>query len=679
MSAPAFFVEIYTRAWERVDASSVTLRYLTGEAQATGGHTLATIAATGERGWLWAATGWLGYHVIVRDEQGTPVWWGQITRTQLNTGACRITLDLADVRNRLKVDYSYTDGDGVLQEGSTDWAENARAVGRYGALEERVPLSDADPTQAAAKRDAWLGKTQLPQPTVEWDDAAAGLLLECTGYWPLTDNIYYANEGGRLVYDAASTREHLLGWKLADHDQIAFNRKVGLKIHDLQARLGALVEGTRIDVTGTASNNASYTVTGAANPDLAYHTYTTGNVFFSSADEVYDNLDGFSVFDAGEMIFITGTDDDDDHAENDGLYILQTVEPHNIEVWPSTILDSATGQTVTFAQGHSVTVEEPPVNEFPGAATFTLRSRGVRVAQSFQIPGSVAWAAHEVQVRVRKVGAHPDPLQVRLYADDGGQPAPTPLATGTLAASEIRTVAEWVTVAFAAPYTLQPGVTYWLAVSGTDAGALTCYALGLCDDADAQYDGGAVKIQRYTDAGWETRWGDAVSMPFQIWGKTETTAQVLAILLAACPALVGGRVAQASGVWTRQYRDGTQRALYELQQLVETGGNGGLRLSVDITAQRYAVVGVETAEGAVDESAAPRFDVATGQLNRPDGGPYAPGALPYAQTVLLANAEDTHDYYSRIQRVAVERVTYEVDGNRYRLESRQRRRPWETS
>lgn len=154
---------------------------------------------------------------------------------------------------------------------------------------------------------------------------------------------------------------------------------------------------------------------------------------------------------------------------------------------------------------------------------------------------------------------------------------------------------------------------------------------------------------------------------------------MLAILLAACPALVGGRVAQPSGVWTRQYRDGTQRALYELQQLVETGGNGGLRLSVDITAQRYAVVGVETAEGAVDESAAPRFDVATGQLNRPDGGPYAPGALPYAQTVLLANAEDTHDYYSRIQRVAVERVTYEVDGNRYRLESRQRRRPWETS
>lgn len=673
----AYGVEVYTRGWERVDTSSVTLTPETWEAQATGGPTLATITVTGARQWLWTAAGWLGYHVRIVNATGTAVWWGLITRSQLNTGVCRITLDMADVRNRLLVDYSYADGDGVQQEGATDWAQNAGSVARYGALEERVPLSDTDATAAAAKRDTWLGKSALPQPTVEWDEGAAQLTLECSGYWPLLDNVYYANSLGRVVYDQSETLEHILGWKLADTDRIAFNRKVGLKIHDLNARLGALTEGTRLDVSGTASNNASYTVTGAVNADLEYHTYTTNDVFFADTDEVYDNLDGFSVFDAGEMIYITGTDDDVGHAENDGLYILQKVEPHNIEVWDSTIQNSATGQTVTFAQGHSVTVEEPPVNEWPGAATFVLQSRGVRVAQSFQIEGSTAWAAHEIMVRVRKVGSPGTPLYVRIYSDSAGTPNAV-LAEGSIAAADVRTVSEWVTVALGTAYTLQPATTYWVAVHGqTTVGSMdqNCYALGLCDDADNQYTGGACKVQIVAGS-WETRWGDAVSMPFQVWGKQESTAQVLAIMLASSPYLAGGRVATGSGMMQRQYRDGTQRALYEAQQLVDTGNTAGTRLSVDITAQRYAVVGVES---AADDSLAPRFDVASGRLNRPDGGPMETGVLPYGQTVLLDNAEDTHDYYSRLQRVTVERVTYDARENAYRMESRQRRQPWETN
>lgn len=673
-----FTVDILDRSYTPVHTGRLTLAAQTWEAEAIGGPSVATITGTGSPKALKAAENWLAYHVRIRNANRTVVWWGLITAVQRASRRALRETALDDMRNRLNVDYTYTDNDGASQEGETGWAEHAASVARYGRWEERISKADLDATAATAKRDQWLKAMALPQPMPEAGDNEPGLVLTCSGYWALLRNVYYANALGRLVYDAASTIEHLLGWKLADHDQIAFNRKVGLKIHDLQARLGALVEGTRIDVTGTASNNASYTVTGAANPDLEYHTYTTNNVFFSSADEVYDNLGGFSVFDAGEMIFITGTDDDDDHAENDGLYILQTVEPGNIEVWPSTIQHSSTGQTVTFAQGHSVTVEEPPVNEFPGAATFTLRSRGVRVAQRFQIEGSVAWAVHEAQVRVRKVGAHPDPLQVRLYADSGGSPAATPLATGTLAASEIRTVAEWVTVAFDTPYALQPGTNYWLAVSGTDAGALTCYALGLTDDPDAQYEGGAVKIQRYSDGGWETRWGDAVSMPFQLWGKSPITTQVQAIAAYALPDCTV-LVRSASSVVQRFWRDGKTRASDEADDLINTGDGNGNRLAVTVTADRMVFVGVETDPAAADSTLVLHFDEETGDLRRPAGGPVEEGLLPVGQVIWLddTDAPLTGSATGDGRRMFVERASYDAAEGRLRMEPRGRRAPWD--
>jgi hypothetical protein len=673
-----FTVQIYDRNWTMLDLVGVDVAPVSWDAQATGGCIAATLRLTGTGSYLWNAAGWLGYHVRIINALGTPVWWGMISRATLTTGATRITIDAANVRNRILIDYSYEDGDGLSQEGVTAWGVNAASVARYGAMEERIPLSDTDPTAAASKRDTWLTKSALPQPSVEWDDSDPGLDLECMGYWPLLENVYYEDATGRIVYDESSNIEHLIGWSLSDVSSIGFDKKVaGYSIHDLHSRMYGVTVGTMIDITGTVNNNRSVTITGVPTaPDGDYVSLAARtDIFFASNDEIFSaDTTAFDKLRTGEMILVWGTGN-----SNSRFYWIQTIVPGDIEVYPSTVVDEAMGDNVSMQQGHHLTAKEFIYPEDPHDTNpFTLKSRGVRVAQSFQISGSTAWAAHEAMLRIRKVDSPPADLLVRLYSDVAGTPT-TVLAQGTLTAANVKTVSEWVTIPFATPYTLQPSTTYWLAVSGYDAGSNAgAYTVALNDDSETQYAGGTCKIQIGSGA-WETRWGEAVSMPFQVWGKVDASTQLATIITTSSPYVTGSRVRALSGATSRQYKDGKQRAMYEAQELVDTGDPAGLRLSVDINEQRIAVIGVETAESSIDETLCPRFDVKTGRLNRADGGPMEPGVLPYGQTIMLDGTEDTHDAFSRLQRLTAESIAFDADNNTYRIDPKQRRQPWEIS
>ena len=667
-----YSVLLLDREWKAIDVGRLELTPRNWDAQAVGGPTLASIDGAGDVGALWGATLWLGYHVRIVNETGTPVWWGIVASAQVQTKGAAVTVTLDDMRNRINVDYSYTDADGATQDAETGWAEHARSVATYGRWEERVPLSDVLGDVATKRRDTWLKRTAAPGPLVEWHGGETGLRLECRGYWSLLDNVYYPNLRGRVAYDESSNVEHMLGWKLTADWAIGFARKVSpMRIHDLKARLYDVTVGTMLDVTGSTLNNGSFTVTGApSKPDADHVQYITNDVFFSSADEMYDNLDGFGVLTSGEMIYVsrwtTG------YMTNEGFYFLQNVDPHNIEVWPSTVLDEGTGLTVSFEQGHSLQVDEKVENEFPGAGVVTLQSRGVRVAQSFQIDGDAAWLASELMVRVRKIGAPTDPIYVRLSS--GADYPVTTLAEGTLAASEIRSVMEWVTVPFTTPCTLQAATKYWVSVSGGTAGA-DCYAVGLTDDEDAQYAGGACKIQVLSGS-WETRWGEPVSMPFQVWGTSDTCAQVRDMAAYALPDFAC-TVRTASGTLQRYYRDGKQRALSEAQDMIDTGDEDGNRISVSVTPERMVIVGMETPVESADAGACFHVDVLTGELHRADGGPAEAGYLPAGQVVFLDNAESAGALLAQTQRVFVERAAWDAEDARLSLEPKGRRNPWE--
>lgn len=673
-----FTAEVLTRAWEPINTAGVDLTPLTWDAQAIGGPTTATIAGSGDLHALWATPQWLGYHVRIRNADGTPVWWGIITGVQVTTEGASVAVTLDDMRNRINVDYSYTDNDGAPQDGETGWAEYAQSVAQYGPWEERVPLADATLETAQTRRDTWLKKTQAPAPSIDWSGGDPGLRIDCRGYWSLLGNVYYADASGRIVYDEPNTIEHMLGWELAATWSIGFHEKVGGKrIHDLNARLYDVTVGTMLDVTGTTLNNRSFTVSGVpSKPDSDYVEYTTDDCFFAANDEIFDNHAGFEVFTPGEMLAVLGTADDEGHEDNNGYWFIQGLDnASNMEVSGigRNILNSATGQTVTFVQGHSVTVDEFPNRENPSASTFTLTSHGVRVAQSFQITGATAWTAHEVLVRVRKIGAPASPLLVRIYSDSAGTPT-TMLAEGTIAAADIQTVTEWATVTLGTPYTLQPATTYWVAVSSGSTG-LACYAVGLTDDEDAQYAGGTCKIQ-IAAGSWETRWGQTVSMPFQVWGNADTGTQVQAMAAYALPGFTC-IVRTPSGTLQRAYRDGMQRALSEARDMIETGDTDGNRIAVTVTHDRLVIVGIEEAVEDSDPAACLHYDALTGELRRADGGPAPAGIVPAGQIVYLDNTETVGALLAQTRRVYVESASYDAENGRLRMEPRGRRAPWE--
>jgi len=670
-----FTVDILDRTYIAVDTARLELTARSWEGAAIGGPTLAVIEATGDVSALWATTAMLGYHVRIRNDAGTPVWWGMITGAQVMTGGASVSLALDDMRNRINVDYAFTDNDGAAQDGETGWAEHAASVRTYGAWEERVPLADTTPADATTKRDTWLKRTALPGPGVEWRGGDVGVRFDCRGYWSLLDNVYYPNALGKVEYDENTNIEHMLGWSLTAQWAIGFARKVApMRIHDLKARFYDLTVGTQLDVTGSVLNNRTFTVTEVpSKPDADHVEYVTNDIFFSSDDEMYDNNKGFDVLTAGEMIYVsrypTGT------ALNEGAYFLQGVDPHNIEVWPSTVLDEGTGLTIQFEQGHSLQVDEAVENEFPSAATVTLASRGVRVAESFQTGAPTAWLAHEVMVRAKKVGAPPGPLYVRIYADSAGVPGAS-LVESSIAAADVRTVLEWVTVKFPTPYLLQPATTYWIAVGGTTPGA-DCYTVGLTDDEDAQYAGGVCKVQ--LDGGsWVDRWDESpVSMPFQVWGHSDICNQVKAFAAYALPDFACV-VRTNSGVLQRMWRDGKTRAGNEAQTLIDTGDANANRISVQVTPERMVIVGMEPELEGSNSADCLHYDVLTGELRRADGGPAEAGVLPTGQIVYLDNVETAGAPLSDTRRIFVERATFDAKDERLSLEPKGRRSPWES-
>lgn len=675
----AYSVQILDRNWQPVDSSRLTLEPRSWEAAATGGPTVAIIDGTGDASPFWVID-WLGMHVRIINDAGSSVWWGFISGVQVLTGGASVDVALDDMRNCINVDYSYTDNDGAAQNGETWWAEHAASVARYGRWEERVPLADTTLDVAQQKRDTWLARTALPGPLVEWRGGETSVRLDCRGYWSVLDNVYYPNALGRAVYEESSNVEHMIGWNLTDTESIGFNPRIGgTRIHDINARFYGLVTGTVIDVSGSAHNNRSYTITGVPDkPTDDPVSMTSDNCSFESEDEIFENTVGFDAFHVGQILRVSGTSDGGSFKDNNGFWFIQGFDNKwNMEVnhaYGRYIRDSPVGQTVTFEMGHSIAIKETPDYENPGGNAVSLSSRGVRVAQSFQIDNyGVGWQAHEVMVRARKIGDPPGVLLVRIYSDSAGSPGSV-LAQGVLEPEEVRTVLEWVTVTLDAPYTLQPATTYWIAVS-TGGTALGCYTVGLTDDADAQYTGGVCRIQLATGP-WETRWGEPVSMPFQVWGKSDTGNQVRSMAAYALPDF-HTMLRTPSGVLQRFWRDGKSRAGSEAQSLIDIGDTDNRRISAQVTPDRLVIVGVEPTLEASDPALCLHYDALTGELIRADGGPAEAGALPVGQIVYLENVETAGALLSDTRRVFVERASFDAESERLSMEPKGRRAPWE--
>lgn len=606
-------VELYDRSRSRVTIQQdlTPQRY---DADAEGGPLSATIDVTGEQ--LTAVTRWLGYHVIIRNTNLTPVWWGKIIAASYSVGGIEVGVSLDDMRNQVKVFYTYLDGDGYPVSALTDWVSHDASIATYGRRELRHSIAEASDTQAVQMAATILDRLGLPRqvPRLGRGDGDTAS-LRCAGLWSLLNWTYYENGAGREVDDAASNASHALGWAIAATD-IGFADRY---IQRMAGGMDGLATGTTIAVAGSTDNDGSYAVTRPAESDLV--GYQSATIAFDPTDDIIDDTNGgLGIFEVGAIITVDGS------TSNDGYHLLDGV-PNRSHLTTdtdvsATIVTESAGNTVTISQAQLLSVDLGEgifVAALPGDSV-TLTAVGTKLAYSFTLSADYDWAPAEAMFRLGRVGTPADNIKVEICADSSGAPGAV-LDSATIAGTTLLTRLEWATFALNRTADLEYGTTYWVVLSRTGSNSNSAfYLIGLDEEQS-----GTGTLKLWDGAAWVNR-STAATLPMQLWGAVETTQQIVDILTDAGQFLSRIDMRPASGLYHRQYRDGTFDALTEIQSLLDAGTTGDETLLPMVTAQWAALV------DAAPNSANPPWVVRHGPaITNPYGLPIEEGVLPVGQ------------------------------------------------
>jgi hypothetical protein len=568
------------------------------DAYARGGPHTALIDASGDN--LQALRSWLGYYVIIRNGNNTPVWWGKVVDATTPVGGLAIGASFDEMFNRIKAIYSTIDGDNFSVGNETAWQEHAKSVATYGRKELLRTIGTANTTQADAAALTMATEAALIRQSIGLSSAPTAL-LRCEGLWSTLDWTYYQNLTGLVAYEGISSGEQVIGWGATATD-IGFADRM---IHKLGGGLGQLNEGDRIRVTGTTSNNGVHVATGGSQDG---ESYTKTSISFAAGDDILDTAEGLGFVRMGTYIRVTGS------PANTRAHLIDAIGRQQIATSTTrtgTITTEAAGPSITIEQSATLDLEGDVTIENPGASV-TLAGPA-KVAFSFTLPVTGSWTAGEVAVQVRREGLPADTLKVSLYSN--GSSAPGSLLD-SITMSGLSKRASWVTFTLSNTTTLTYGTTYWIVIERTGGNSTAnYYAVSVDEEGSGTYlvwDGSA----------WTSKTG---IVPHQVWGLTDTTAQISDILSAA-QFISGVSVRADSDVPAHQYRDGKNTALAEIEALLDSGTATGQTVLATITADWRAVVDV-----APESTFAPFVLGLDGLLRTPAGALVEEGLLPVGQ------------------------------------------------
>ena len=130
----------------------------------------------------------VGKPVMVTNQTGEAAWWGYVQRVEIQQDALQLVYDLAELANRVCVEYWQPEPQ-LEWTGShtfTAWADDLESQRIYGVKERIVTLRSMDESEALQARDALLAQVSRPQPQVS--QVAAGqrlpqIRLVCRGWW----------------------------------------------------------------------------------------------------------------------------------------------------------------------------------------------------------------------------------------------------------------------------------------------------------------------------------------------------------------------------------------------------------------------------------------------------------------------------------------------------------------
>lgn len=612
---------------------------------------------------VWEALRWLGYPLEVNNARGSTVWWGFVDEVTVRLGTgLEIGLSLDEMVNRVQVLYTYEDAAGALQDAQTDWAQDDASVERYGTKELRYARADTTATAAEALRDRILAQRGVPKgvpsPGHAGGFAPDGGTVEATvrgrGWYSTLGWKYYEQLAGKEGHETSGGENQPLGVGMTA-TTIGF-RDDPRRLFDVGS---GFLAGTKLTVSGSSSNDGVKTVDSLTEQDDWTLTDTT--IYFEAQDDIWVSGTAFAGLAEGDVIQVEGS------ASNDGIYEIQSFENDNhIEVVEKGIVAESAGASITIRRRTWLATVEALTEEDAGAS-ITLTAYGVKVAQQFTLAHDADWTVAEVALRVRLVGAPADSLKVELCADSSGSPG-TVLDSGTLASSGITTSMDWRVVTLNNTDTISYGTDYWIVVSRTGSNDADNYYI-LDVDEDLGYSGGAMKL--WTGSAWVARSPDA-DMPFVVWGNEATSAQMERIADTAGQFLDDVEVIDASGIATRQYREGEMTARDEFEALLEVGADDGSRMLATVNQAKRLLISKQAAAASNTD-----WQVMNdGRLVSPLGEPVEEGRTPAGRWLHLAEIPGQVDAVAPISPVFVERATYHADG-RIVWEPEGAPNPWE--
>ncbi|MGV1048227.1 MAG: choice-of-anchor R domain-containing protein [Solirubrobacterales bacterium] len=578
--------------------AGVTLAPDSWDAQAIGGSDTAEIILNGPIEAVADAIHWLGYAAWIMSPDSEYVWWGDIEAVEIMHNGVMTGITLEGVANAIKVLYTVFDPGGGASAGETDWATDEDSISLYGRRERQHSAETAmREAQAEQMRDTLLARVSRPVPMVGGVSAGSETYatLRCTGFWKRLDRVYYENlEGLTEFTDGGFAYPLGVGFTSDYVATVSLDKKY--HFHQLYGRFAPFaIENMQFTVSGSASNDGTFTViSGDAKEPVSY---TANNIRFNSSDDVEEAtpktymLDQFGVDD---VIYITGPTE----WNNTGTHLVKTSTTTRIEVSPGykgepyspgdyNIVNEAAGMDVTILRGNSVTVEQTVIIEHANTgATVTVTAYGQMIAQSFQTGTSAPWTAAHIELRICKVGTPTDGVYVRLKSDSAGVPGAlldSALLDDTDFTSDEQ--GEWAVWTLANTVSLSPATTYWIEVLRSGANDSENYYELFFDDA-AGYSGGVCKL--YDGSAYQSPIL-TLSLCFRVLGAEDTALQVKEICNSA-DVFSGVTVVSPSGVYSNQYRDGTQFASAEVGALLDTGDGSDVRLLATVGPQRNVTI-----------------------------------------------------------------------------------------
>lgn len=580
-----FTVKLYQRDFSApLKLDGLTMRVRSYAFHEEGGPEQAEIDVLGGREDLWELVELLRCPVEILDEDEEVVWWGFLSRAEIHDGVMVDAVSLDEMYNRMALAYT-TSIPGLSTPGdraTTAWAEDAESVGTYGTKEILLSLPSATASEAENARDYELTQRKYPLPVTTvgngYVDPPQGRIV-CRGWWDTLDWVAYTRAAG-LEQNAETQGDVNLGGPtetivgtshITLNGSQAFGNATGTSKLEMSFSLAGNMTLTelavRIQTNGAPADDVYLKLYsdsgGAPNTLLATATISTGTIT-STLDWVTETLDT--------------------------PYAGIAATTYHLEISRSGANDAVNYYTVSVDEGLGYTSGQFKiwngsawVARSPNAdLVFRVLGDGVytKVEQAFQLTGGEAWKASNVQIYANAVGTPADNLRVRLYTDSGGTPG-TLLATGTFVGADVPGSPAWLTFELDAEVNLALSTNYHLQADRTGATDATNYfVIGV--DEGLHYASYVMKV--WNGSAWVRRAEDA-DLAFIIGGVEETTTQI-ETALASAEFITDVDIKDASGIATSPYRNGDQRLLDVVRELLKAGVSGGARLLATVTKDR---------------------------------------------------------------------------------------------